>query len=185
MAKLTLFEVLDKTNIFSFNDILLIHLFLDTLLYTKVSILSFSPFKNLHNFFKFICGWSIVIITKMRDLIGIVKDKVSLSKLALISKPNTLSLHIAVLRTTSHTPSTPPNDHHITTLLSLGDSSRATASVLIHSLMNRLHRTNDSYVALKCLFTIHHIIKRGPFILKDQLSVFHYTGGHDHGRIYM
>lgn len=43
--------------------------------------------------------------------------------------------------------------------------------------MNRLHRTTDSYVALKCLFTIHHIIKRGPFILKDQLSAFPAGGG--------
>ncbi|GJS01631.1 putative clathrin assembly protein [Tanacetum coccineum] len=113
----------------------------------------------------------------MKDFIGIVKDKVSLSKLAFISKPNTLSLHLAVLRTTSHAPSSPPNDHHLATLLSLGDSSRATASVLIHSLMNRLHRTADSYVALKCLFTIHHIIKRGPFILKDQLPAFPAGGG--------
>lgn len=116
-------------------------------------------------------------IKTMRDLIGIVKDKVSLSKLALLSKPNTLSLHVAVLRTTSHSSSTLPNDHHLATLLSLGDSSRATASIIIHSLMDRLHRTKDSYVALKCLLTIHHIIKRGPFILKDQLSVFSSTGG--------
>lgn len=113
----------------------------------------------------------------MRDLIGIVKDKLSLSKLALVSKPHTLSLHLAVLRTTSHSSSTPPHDHHLATLLSLGDSSRATASILIHSLINRLHRTTDSYVALKCLLTIHHIIKRGPFILKDQLSVHPSTGG--------
>ncbi|CAH1429223.1 unnamed protein product [Lactuca virosa] len=113
----------------------------------------------------------------MRELIGIVKDKISLSKLALLSKPQTLSLHVAVLRTTSHSPSTPPNDHHLAALLSLGDSSRATASIIIHSIMNRLHRTNDSYVALKCLLTIHHIIKRGPFILKDQLSVFSSAGG--------
>ncbi|KVI08576.1 putative clathrin assembly protein At4g40080 [Cynara cardunculus var. scolymus] len=116
-------------------------------------------------------------ITTMRDLIGIVKDKVSLSKLALLSKPHTLSLHLAVLRTTSHSPSTPPHDHHLATLLSLGDGSRATASIVIHSLMNRLHRTNDSYVALKCLLTIHHIINRGSFILKDQLSVHPSTGG--------
>lgn len=113
----------------------------------------------------------------MRDFIGIVKDKVSLSKIALLSNPHTLSLHVAVLRTTTHSPSTPPNHHHLATFLSLGDSSRATASVLIHSLMNRLHRTNDSYVALKCLFTIHQIIKQGSFILRDQLSAFRSTGG--------
>ncbi|XP_071706334.1 putative clathrin assembly protein At4g40080 [Rutidosis leptorrhynchoides] len=113
----------------------------------------------------------------MREIIGILKDKISLSKLALISKPSLLSLHVSVLRTTTHTPSTPPNHHHLATLLSLGDSSRATASILIRSLMNRLHATNDSYVALKCLYTIHHVMKRGPFILKDQLSLFHSSNG--------
>ncbi|KAM0067561.1 putative ANTH domain, ENTH domain-containing protein [Helianthus debilis subsp. tardiflorus] len=119
----------------------------------------------------------------MKDIIGTIKDKVSLSKLALLTKPNTLSLHVAVLRTTSHAPSTPPNPHHLATLLTLGNSSRATASILIHSLMNRLHRTTDSHVALKCLFTVHHIIKRGPFILKDQLSVFTATGGRNNFKL--
>nr|GEZ59557.1 hypothetical protein [Tanacetum cinerariifolium] len=60
----------------------------------------------------------------MKDFIGIVKDKASLSKLAFISKPNTLSLHLAVLRTTSHAPSSPPNDHHLATLLSLAGGGR-------------------------------------------------------------
>lgn len=49
-------------------------------------------------------------------------------------------------------------------------SSRTTASIIIESLMDRLHRTSDASVVLKCLITIHHIIKRGPFILQDQLS---------------
>ncbi|KAI3704355.1 hypothetical protein L1987_74573 [Smallanthus sonchifolius] len=118
----------------------------------------------------------------MRELIGIVKDKVSLSKLALITNPNNLSLHVAVLRTTSHTPS-PPTTHHLTTLLTLGDSSRATASIIIHSLFTRLHRTTNSNVALKSLFTIHHVIKRGPFILKDQLSVFTSTNGRNNFKL--
>ncbi|OIS95942.1 PREDICTED: putative clathrin assembly protein At4g40080 [Nicotiana attenuata] len=119
-------------------------------------------------------------ITTLRDLIGAIKDKASQSKAAFISKPSNLSLHLAVLRATSHTPSTPPDDHHVSTLLSLGDSSRATASSLIVIIMDRLHRTGDSTVALKCLLIIHHIIKRGPFILQDQLSVFPATGGHNY-----
>ncbi|KAL8211290.1 hypothetical protein R6Q57_005727 [Mikania cordata] len=113
----------------------------------------------------------------MREFIGIIKDKVSLSKLALLTNSNTLPLHLAVLRTTSHTPSTLPTDHHLAILLSLGDGSRATASTLINSLIHRLQRTTNATVALKCLFTVHHIIKRGPFILKDQLSVFTSSDG--------
>ncbi|KAA8530796.1 hypothetical protein F0562_005580 [Nyssa sinensis] len=118
--------------------------------------------------------------TKFRDLIGVIKDKASLSKAAIISKPKTLSLYLAVLRATTHSPSTPPDDTHLTKLLSLGHSSRATASALVESLMDRLHRTGNSFVALKCLLTIHHIIKRGSFILQDQLSVFPATGGRNY-----
>ncbi|KAA8546751.1 hypothetical protein F0562_003180 [Nyssa sinensis] len=119
-------------------------------------------------------------ITKLRDLIGVIKDKVSLSKATLVSNSTTLSIHLAVLRNTTHSPSIPPDDNHLATLLSLGNGSRATASALVASLMDRLHRTSDSSVALKCLVTIHHIIKRGPFMLQDQLSIFPASGGHNY-----
>ncbi|KAK4367002.1 hypothetical protein RND71_014882 [Anisodus tanguticus] len=119
-------------------------------------------------------------ITTLRDLIGAIKDKASQSKAAFISKPNNHSLHLAVLRATTHAPSSRPDDHHVSTLLTLGDSSLATASALIIIIMSRLHRTGNSTVALKCLIIIHQIIKRGPFILQDQLSVFPATGGHNY-----
>ncbi|XP_027078183.1 putative clathrin assembly protein At4g40080 [Coffea eugenioides] len=119
-------------------------------------------------------------ITTLRDLIGVIKDKASASKAAFVSTPETISLRLAVLRVTAHMPSTPPNDNHISALLALGDSSRTTASALISSLMDRLHRTSNSTVALKCLLTLHHIIKRGPFILQDQLSIFPAAGGYNY-----
>ncbi|CAH9110582.1 unnamed protein product [Cuscuta europaea] len=109
-------------------------------------------------------------ISNLRHLIGIVKDKVSQSKAAFVSKPSNLSLHLAVLRVTSHSPHAPPDDCHLSALLSLGDGSRATASTIVCALMDRLHRTGDCVVALKCLLVIHHVIKRGPFILQDRLS---------------
>ncbi|KAM7523788.1 hypothetical protein LguiA_013690 [Lonicera macranthoides] len=119
--------------------------------------------------------------TKLRDLMGAIKDKASLSKATLLSNPNTLSLHLAVLRATTHNPpSTPPDPHHLNTLLTLGDGSRATASSLITSLIDRLHRTRDSSVTLKCLLTLHHILTRGPFILQDQLSIFPNSGGRNY-----
>ncbi|CAI9111097.1 OLC1v1011234C1 [Oldenlandia corymbosa var. corymbosa] len=119
-------------------------------------------------------------ITTFRDLVGAIKDKASLSKAAIVSKRSDTSLRLAVLRVTTHIPSTPPDDAHLSALLSLGDSSRATAASLIASLIDRLHRTGDSTVALKCLLTIHHIVKRGPFILQDQLSVFPANGGRNY-----
>ncbi|OVA20882.1 AP180 N-terminal homology (ANTH) domain [Macleaya cordata] len=114
---------------------------------------------------------------KMRDLFGILKDKASISKAALFSKPNTSSLHLAILRATSHDPSTPPHDNHIAEILSFGHSSRVTASTCIESLMLRLQNTKNSFVAVKCLITIHNIIKSGSFILQDQLSIYPSTGG--------
>ncbi|XP_058184934.1 putative clathrin assembly protein At4g40080 [Rhododendron vialii] len=116
----------------------------------------------------------------IRDLIGVIKDKASASKATIISKPNTLSLRLSVLRATTHSPSTPPDEKHLAALLTLGDSSRATASALIVSLMDRLRRTGTAAVALKCLLTIHHVIRRGPFILQDQLSVFPAAGGRNY-----
>ncbi|RAL43943.1 unnamed protein product [Cuscuta campestris] len=109
-------------------------------------------------------------ITTLRDLIGAVKDKASKSKAAIVSNRGNLSLHLAVLRVTSHSPNAPPDDHHLSTLLSLAERSRAAASTLASALMDRLNRTGDCAVALKCLLVIHHVIKRGPFVLRDQLA---------------
>lgn len=46
--------------------------------------------------------------------------------------------------------------------------------------MDRLHDTRNSVVALKCLIIIHHVIKSGPFILQDQLSIFPRNGGYNY-----
>ncbi|KAK7280967.1 hypothetical protein RIF29_08566 [Crotalaria pallida] len=115
-------------------------------------------------------------MTKLKELIGIIKDKASQGKAAILSKRTTLSL----LRATSHDSFTPPSHKHISTLLSSGDGSRATASAAIDLLMDRLQTTRNSAVALKCLITVHHIIKHGTFIFQDQLSVYPYTGGRNY-----
>ncbi|KAB2061560.1 hypothetical protein ERO13_A10G087400v2 [Gossypium hirsutum] len=115
-----------------------------------------------------------------RDLIGIIKDKASQSKAALISNPRTLSLHLALLRATTHDPFSPPDPTHLATLLSFGHCSRATASTAVDAIMDRLQTTRDASVAIKCLITVHHIIKRGSFILQDQFSVYPSTGGRNY-----
>lgn len=46
--------------------------------------------------------------------------------------------------------------------------------------MSRLHSTRDATVALKCLIVIHLVVKRGSFILQDQLSVYPRTGGRNY-----
>ncbi|WJX39656.1 hypothetical protein P8452_27178 [Trifolium repens] len=113
---------------------------------------------------------------KLKEVIGKLKDKASQSKAAIFSKHKTLSL----LRATTHDSFTPPKHKHISTLLSSGDGSRATAATAVELLMDRLQTTHNSAVALKCLIAVHHIIKHGTFILRDQLSVYPYTGGRNY-----
>ncbi|KAL6575923.1 hypothetical protein OROHE_000394 [Orobanche hederae] len=114
-------------------------------------------------------------ITIFRDLIGIIKDKVSLSKAALLSTP----IRLAVLRATTHSPPAPPDDRRLSLLLLLGKTPRATATI-ISAVMDRLRRTGSCVVALKCLLVVHHVIKSGPYVLEDQSSIF--SGG---GRNYL
>ncbi|KHN27369.1 Putative clathrin assembly protein [Glycine soja] len=45
--------------------------------------------------------------------------------------------------------------------------------------MDRLHSTRSATVALKCLYTLHNVVVKGPFILKDQLSCYPSYGGHN------
>ncbi|KAL1569667.1 putative clathrin assembly protein [Salvia divinorum] len=116
-------------------------------------------------------------IITLRELIGIIKDKASLSKAALLS---TAPIRLAVLRATSHSPPAAPDDRHVSALLLSGEASRSAASPIIAALMLRLHRTGNSIVALKCLLVFHHILRRGPFILQDQLSIFPAYGGRNH-----
>ncbi|XP_077213185.1 putative clathrin assembly protein At4g40080 [Tasmannia lanceolata] len=121
--------------------------------------------------------------SNIQHLLGFLKDKASVSKASLLSKTNSLSTSspdLAVLRATTHEPSTPPNETHLTTLLSFGHSSRITASSLVKSLMDRLHKTHNSSVALKCLIIVHTIITRGTFILQDQLSIYPSSGGRNY-----
>ncbi|XP_062100118.1 putative clathrin assembly protein At4g40080 [Humulus lupulus] len=114
--------------------------------------------------------------TKLRDLVGAIKDKASQSKAAIFSRPNTLSL----LRATTHNLHTPPNPKHLAAVLAFGHSSRATVSAAVEILMDRLQNTGDASVALKCLVAVHHIVKFGTFILQDQLSVFPFHGGRNY-----
>lgn len=118
--------------------------------------------------------------TKVRDIIGAIKDKASLSKATLLTKPTTASPQLTVLRSTTHDPFAPPHHHQIAAVLSFGDGSRATAASLMSSLMDRLNHTRSSSVALKCIILLHHIIRRGSFILQDQLSIYPAAGGRNY-----
>ncbi|GLT74417.1 hypothetical protein SLA2020_462180 [Shorea laevis] len=114
---------------------------------------------------------------KLRIVIGIFKDKASLIKTTLSTKHHASSVRRVVIRATSHGAPVVTSDNRIAAVLSLGQGSRATASVCIQALMDRLHGTKNATVALKCLYTVHNAIAKGSFILKDQLSVYPSSGG--------
>ncbi|XP_039065490.1 putative clathrin assembly protein At4g40080, partial [Hibiscus syriacus] len=77
----------------------------------------------------------------------------------------------------THGSDVPPADHRIAAIISLGHSSCATAFTCIQALIDRLHRTRNSKVALKCLYTIHNIIGKGSYVLNDQLAMYPSFGG--------
>ncbi|KAJ6843384.1 clathrin assembly protein [Iris pallida] len=110
---------------------------------------------------------------KFRDLVGIMKDKASLTITTLTAPPPpshspAISPDVAVLRATGHAPSSlPPDDRQIAALLSFGSSSRLSASSLVHSLASRLSAARDPSVALKSLLSLHRLLLDGSFILLD------------------
>ncbi|KAK2989385.1 hypothetical protein RJ640_023450 [Escallonia rubra] len=113
----------------------------------------------------------------VRELLGIFKDKASFIKATLSAKCTTSSVQVAVLRATTHSPTSPPPDHRITAILSLGHGTRLAACKCIQAVMHRLHGTRSAYVVLKCLITLHNIVTRGSFMLRDQLSFYPSAGG--------
>lgn len=106
----------------------------------------------------------------MRNLLGILKDKVSLIKATLLLSKKSTSFNVAVLRATTHFPADPPPETTLDDVLALGHHHRPAASAVVDSLLRRLRRTHNAYVALKCLLTLHHILARGSPVLKDQIS---------------
>ncbi|KAM5575533.1 putative clathrin assembly protein [Rosa sericea] len=111
------------------------------------------------------------------NLIDILKDKASILRATLSINRHVSSIHVAILRATSHDPSSPPSEEKIADILDLGRSSRLAACTCIDILMDRLHVTQNAFVALKCLYTVHNIVSRGSFIFRDQISYHPSFGG--------
>ncbi|XP_045825063.1 putative clathrin assembly protein At4g40080 [Trifolium pratense] len=116
---------------------------------------------------------------KLKTLTNNLKDKASVIYALLSIKRHVSSIQLNILRATSHTLSSPPSDSQITAVLTTANTSHTLPRACINSLMDRLHRTKNSTVALKCLFTLHNITIKGSFILKDQLSCYPSYGGYN------
>ncbi|XP_004301346.1 PREDICTED: putative clathrin assembly protein At4g40080 [Fragaria vesca subsp. vesca] len=111
------------------------------------------------------------------NFIDVLKDKASILRASFSINRHVSSIHVSILRATSHDPSSPPSEDRINDILELGKSSRLAACTCIDILMDRLHATQNAFVALKCLFTVHNIVSRGSLVFRDQISYHPSFGG--------
>lgn len=130
---------------------------------------------------------------KLRELIGILKDKASLIRATLLftcstsaSASASSSSRLAVLRATSHHAYAPPHDHLVASVLAIGRANRLAAGACVDALMDRLHGTRNASVALKCLIVLHGVAavpdgatSSSPSFLRDQLAAVPSSGGHN------
>ncbi|KAK1288532.1 putative clathrin assembly protein [Acorus calamus] len=101
---------------------------------------------------------------RLRSILGCIN-----STTAATTSPS--SPHLAVLRATRHRPTTtPPTPDSISALLIFGLSSRPVAAACVSSLLSRLTSSSSASVSLKSLLSLHHLLRRGSFILLDQIS---------------
>ncbi|KAE9609062.1 hypothetical protein Lal_00020607 [Lupinus albus] len=117
---------------------------------------------------------------RLRNLAHKLKDKASVISAALSIKRHVSSVHVHVIRATTHALAAPPSESRIAALLNVGHGPHPQLPrACIDALMDRLHHTRSATVAMKCLFTLHNVVVKGTFTLKDQLSYYPSYGGHN------
>ncbi|KAK1314634.1 putative clathrin assembly protein [Acorus calamus] len=101
---------------------------------------------------------------RLRSILGCINSTT-------VSTSSPSSPHLAVHRATHHRPTTtPPTPDSISALLIFGRSSRPVAAACVSSLLSRLTSSSSASVSLKSLLSLHHLLRRGSFILLDQIS---------------
>ncbi|GAB2232263.1 hypothetical protein Droror1_Dr00011295 [Drosera rotundifolia] len=110
---------------------------------------------------------------KMKNLIGTLKDKISLIKTTILLSNTTASSAAAlVLRVTTHDPSTSPSDYLVDD--EEIHSNSAFLGAFISALLSRLNGTANAIVAIKCLLALHRLLSRPSPALLDQFNTTHF-----------
>lgn len=104
----------------------------------------------------------------LRSISGIIKDGASLAKSSLSFNHGST----VVVKATTHDAISAPKVHRIDALLFFGLERQLGAAECIKSLIERLHKTGNTFVALKCLYVAHSILSHGNLTLRDHLSTF-------------
>ncbi|KAI4321418.1 hypothetical protein MLD38_034801 [Melastoma candidum] len=92
---------------------------------------------------------------KLRALAGILKDRASLTKASVSARRPVSTVNVAVLRATTHKSTSAPPEYRVAAVLLLNEDFPL---ICVDSLVARLHKTTNAFVALKCLFSLHNII---------------------------
>ncbi|KAK7321243.1 hypothetical protein VNO77_31690 [Canavalia gladiata] len=115
----------------------------------------------------------------LRNVIHNVKDEVSMLKASLSLKRRESSIHVHVIRCTTHKLSTAPSEDQIEPFISVECIPYLLPQVSINALLDRLHKTHNATVSLKCLFILHNIITKGSLEMKDILFSYNSNGDHN------
>ncbi|KAI4388712.1 hypothetical protein MLD38_001017 [Melastoma candidum] len=85
-----------------------------------------------------------------------------------------LNVNVAVLRATTHKSTSAPPEYRVAAILLLNEDFPL---ICVDSLVARLHKTTNAFVALKCLFSLHNIILQDWSLPRDSKGSV--VGGHN------
>lgn len=104
-------------------------------------------------------------MAKLKSLIiGKVKDKASICKASLFysfSSKSVRYIHLALLKSTTHTSHKPPDSNYISDVVSYSNGRHA--PVAFAAVMWRLQVTKNAFVAIKSLIVFHILIKSSRY----------------------
>ncbi|CAF2353139.1 hypothetical protein HID58_039420 [Brassica napus] len=104
-------------------------------------------------------------MAKLKSLIiGKVKDKASICKASLFysfSSKSVKYIHLALLKSTTHTSHKPPDSNYISDVVSYSNGRHA--PVAFGAVMWRLQVTKNAFVAIKSLIVFHILIKSSRY----------------------
>ncbi|KAI3874908.1 hypothetical protein MKW98_019481 [Papaver atlanticum] len=117
--------------------------------------------------------------SKLRLVLGSVKDQASISKAMIYRKDGYLSdIEIAILRATSHDehPIDDKQLHEILFLVSNSSPSSISIPYLSQKISNRLRKTKNHFVALKMLLLVHRLLRGGDRKFEQGFRKSHLNG---------
>ena len=115
---------------------------------------------------------------KLKKITNLLKDQVSLG-LAMSKIKKFSQIEVAILKTINHEDKVPDEDC-VQSLLLIGRSSRMHVAHCVSIIMDRLNKSQNWVVVIKCLIIIHRCVFEGGFMFQDQISIHPAQGGRNY-----